>query len=136
MKSKKIKWNVLCQSSDNLVRGFTFHGQFVYAITHTGAPKYKVVRTDASILTGSMPQRRLWPKGPDSIQSLTKCRHYLLIVYSNGVVGRLVKYDQATGTSSENQTSKVRHHQRQLPGLAVGSLPGGHHFLDFSHDDL
>ncbi len=100
LKSKKIKWNVLCQSSDNLVRGFTFHGQFVYAITHTGAPKYKVVRTDAKHPDWEHAETVV-AEGPDSIQSLTKCRHYLLIVYSNGVVGRLVKYDQATGKSSE-----------------------------------
>ena len=45
LKKKKIKWEVLCKPSDNLVRGFEFHDQYVYAVTHTGAPKYKVVRT-------------------------------------------------------------------------------------------
>src|SRR5262249_45374166 len=45
MKKNKIKWNVLCQQSDNLVRGMAFDRDYVYAITHSGAPKYKIVRT-------------------------------------------------------------------------------------------
>jgi prolyl oligopeptidase len=43
--NKKIGWTVLCQQSDNLVRGMEFQGDYIYAVTHAGAPKYKVVRT-------------------------------------------------------------------------------------------
>src|SRR4051812_1277335 len=49
MKNKKIKWQVLCEPSDNLVRGMAFYGNYVYAITHTGAPKYKLVRTSLKL---------------------------------------------------------------------------------------
>jgi prolyl oligopeptidase len=41
------------------------------------------------------------PEAADSVQSITKSKHYLLVVYSNGVVGRLVKYDLATGKVEE-----------------------------------
>src|SRR5262249_52053398 len=44
MKNKKIKWQVLAKTSDNLVRGLAFHKDQVYAVTHQGAPHYKVVR--------------------------------------------------------------------------------------------
>jgi prolyl oligopeptidase len=32
---------------------------------------------------------------------MTKCKHFLLVVYSDGVVCRLVKYDFATGKTAE-----------------------------------
>jgi prolyl oligopeptidase len=101
MKGKnRIKWNVLCEPSDNLVRGMQLDRNYVYAITHTGAPKYKVVRTSVKHPDWAHAETVI-PEAPDSVQSITKSRHYLLVVYSNGVVGRLVKYDLATGKMEE-----------------------------------
>ncbi len=100
LKSPKIKWAVLCQTSDNLVRGFEFNRGYIYAVTHEGAPKYKVVRTAVKHPDWKHAETVI-PEAGDSIQSMTKCKHYLLVVYSNGVVGRLVKYDLATGTYAE-----------------------------------
>lgn len=100
LKKKKIKWDVVCQPSDNLVRGMTFHGAYIYAVTHEGAPKYKVVRTSVKHPDWKHAETII-PEGADSIQSITKSRHYLLVVYSNGVVCRLVKYDLATGKTTE-----------------------------------
>ena len=100
LKHKKIKWNVLCKRSDNLVRGLAFHGDHVYAVTYTGAPKYKVVRTDVKHPDWEHAETII-PEGADSIRYITKSKHYLLIVYSNGIVGRLVKYDLTTGKTAE-----------------------------------
>jgi prolyl oligopeptidase len=100
LKHKKIKWDVLCRPSDNLVRGIAFHRDYVYAVTHAGAPKYKVVRTNVKHPDWEHAETVI-PDGADSIQHIIKCKHYLLIVYSNGVVGRLVKYDLATGAITE-----------------------------------
>jgi prolyl oligopeptidase len=97
---KSIKWDVLCQQSDNLVRGMAFYGQHIYAITHTGAPKYKVVRTDVKHPDWAHAETII-PEAADSIQSITKTKHYLIVDYSNGVVGRLVRYDFATGKTEE-----------------------------------
>jgi len=94
LKNKKIKWDVLCKPPDNLVRGYAFHGDYVYAVTHTGAPKYKVVRTSMKHPDWEHAETII-PEEADSIQSVTKSRHYLLVVYSDGVVCRLVKYDLA-----------------------------------------
>jgi prolyl oligopeptidase len=105
MKSEKIKWDVLCKSSDMLVRGIEFHGDYVYAITHAGAPKYKLVRTTVKHPDWEHAETVI-PEGADSIQSITKSEHYLLIVYSNGVVDRLVKYDLATGKTTEIKLPK------------------------------
>jgi prolyl oligopeptidase len=41
----KLTWSVLAKPSDNLVRGIVFHKDSVYAVTHEGAPRYKVIRT-------------------------------------------------------------------------------------------
>src|SRR6185436_17040744 len=95
-KAKKIKWNVLCKQSDSLVRGMALDRNYVYAITHAGAPRYKVVRTNLKHPDWANAETVL-PEAQDSVQSITKSKHYLLVVYSNGVVGRLVKYDLATG---------------------------------------
>jgi prolyl oligopeptidase len=100
MKNKKIKWDVLCTTSDNLVRGFAFNSDCVYAVTHTDAPKYKVVRTSVKHPDWAHAETVI-PEGADTIESMSKCKHYLLFVYSDGVVCRLVKYDLATGKTAE-----------------------------------
>ena len=114
LKHKQVKWDVLCKPSDNLVRGLVLHDDFIYAVTHTGAPKYKVVRTSL--------KRPDWehagtvvPEGADSIQSITRSKHFLLIVYSNGVAGSLLKYDLATG-----KTSRIK---LPVPGTVNVSCP-------------
>ena len=100
VKNKKIKWDVLCKHSDNLIRGFAFNGDYVYAVTHTDAPRYKVIRTSVKHPDWAHAETVI-PEAADSIQSITKSKHYLLVVYSNGVVGRLVKYDLAAGKTTE-----------------------------------
>jgi len=100
MKNKKIKWDVLCKTSDNLVRGFAFYGNYVYAVTHTNAPRYKVVRTSVKHPDWAHAETVI-PEEADTIESMAKCKHYLLIVYSDGVACRLVKFDLATSKTSE-----------------------------------
>ncbi len=100
LKHPKIKWDVLCQPSDNLIRGIAFHGDYVYAITHTGAPKYKVVRTNVKHPDWDHAETVISEQA-DTVQSITKSRHYLLVVYSDGVLDRLVKYDLKTGRTTD-----------------------------------
>jgi prolyl oligopeptidase len=96
----KIKWDVLCQTSDNLVRGLAFSGDYAYAVTHANAPRYKLVRTSIKHPDWKNAET-VFPEGPDSIQDITKSKDYLFVVYSNGVLCRIVKLDLATGASSE-----------------------------------
>ena len=100
LKHKKIKWDVLCKRSDNLVRGRAFYGDYVYAVTHTSAPQYKLVRTSVKHPDWEHAETVI-PEGADAIQSITKSKHYLLVVYSDGVVCRLVKYNLAAGKTAE-----------------------------------
>jgi len=100
LKSGKIKWQPLCKTSDKLVRGLAFDQGYVYAVTHAGAPKYRVVRTSVKHPDWEHAETVI-PEASDSVQSIAKSKHYLFVVYSNGVVGRVVKYDLATGQTAE-----------------------------------
>ncbi len=100
MNGGKIKWEPLCKVADKLVRGLEFDRDHVYAVTHAGAPKYRVVRTNVKHPDWEHAETVI-PEAADSVQSIAKSKHYLFIVYSTGVVGRIVKYDLATGKSAE-----------------------------------
>jgi prolyl oligopeptidase len=95
----KIKWDVLCKPADDLVRGIIFQGDYAYAITHADAPQYKIVRTSLNHPDWDHAETVI-PEAADIIQSITKCRHYLIVTYSDGVICRLVKYEFATGKTS------------------------------------
>ena len=95
---QSINWNVLCERSDMLVRGLAFDRDHVYAVTHAGTPNYKVVRTSVRHPDWKHAEMVV-PEAADSIQYITKSKHYLLVVYSNGVAGRLLKYNLSSGTS-------------------------------------
>jgi prolyl oligopeptidase len=96
----KMKWSVLALPSDNLVRGMVFYKEHAYAITHAGAPKYKVVRTRVDHPDWKAAETVV-PEAKDSIQSITHSKSFMFVVYSNGVVGRLLKYTLDTGKASE-----------------------------------
>ncbi len=98
--NSKLKWSVLALPSDNLVRGIVFYKDHVYAVTHAGAPKYKIVRTRVDHPDWKTAETVV-PEAKDSIQSITHSKSFLFVVYSNGIVGRLVKYTLDTGKASE-----------------------------------
>jgi prolyl oligopeptidase len=98
--NSKVKWSVLALPSDNLVRGIVFYKDHVYAVTHAGAPKYKIVRTRVDHPDWKTAETVV-AEGKDSIQSITHSKSFMFVVYSNGVVGRLVKYTLDTGKASE-----------------------------------
>jgi prolyl oligopeptidase len=100
MTNSKIEWKVLCKPSDNLVRGMEFYGDYVYAVTHTDAPKFKLVRTSVKHPDWGHAETVL-PEADDSIQYIAKSRNFLFIVYSNGIISRIVKYSPSDGRSSE-----------------------------------
>jgi prolyl oligopeptidase len=96
----RIRWKVLCNRSDRLVRGHAFDRDHVYAVTHAGASRYKVVRTSVKHPEWEHAETVI-PEAADSIQQIARCKHYLFVVYSNGVVGRLVKYELSSGETKE-----------------------------------
>jgi prolyl oligopeptidase len=96
----KLAWSVLAKPSDNLVRGIAFHKDSVYAVTHDGAPRYKVIRTLVDHPDWKTAETVV-PEAKDSIQSLESSRDFLFIVYSDGISGRLVKFGLDTGRATE-----------------------------------
>ncbi|HXB01730.1 MAG TPA: prolyl oligopeptidase family serine peptidase [Opitutaceae bacterium] len=100
MKHARVKWDVLCQISDNLVRGIEFYGDYVYAVTDVNAPRYKLVRTSVKHPDWKHAETVI-PESADSIQYIAKSKDYLFVVYSNGIIGRIVKYGLSTGKLSE-----------------------------------
>ena len=100
MKDGKLKWSVLAKTTDNLVRGLAFYGDQVFAVTHGGAPRYKVVRTSVKHPDWSKAETVL-PEAKDSIQYIAKSKSFLFVVYSDGIIGRIVKYDLASGKDSD-----------------------------------
>jgi prolyl oligopeptidase len=96
----QLKWSVLALPSDNLVRGMVFHKDHVYAVTHSGAPKYKIVRTRVAHPDWKTAETVV-PEAKDSIQSITHSKSFMFVVYSNGITGRLVKYTLDTGKAAE-----------------------------------
>ena len=101
--------------SDNLVRGFAFHKDQVYAVTHRVRPiqsrSHQLEHPDWENA------ETVIPEATDSIQSITKSKDFLFVVYSNGVVGRIVKYDLDTGNDRRGETAGLRHRRHQLSRL-------------------
>ena len=100
MKHEKLEWKVLARTTDNLVRGVAFYKDRVYAVTHEGAPRYKLVRTSVAHPDWTRAETVL-PEAGDSIQSIVKSKSFLYVVYSDGITGRVVKYDLDGGKASE-----------------------------------
>jgi prolyl oligopeptidase len=96
----KVKWSVLATPADNLVRGIVFDKNSVYAVTHTGAPRYKIVRTRVEHPDWKTAETVI-PEAKDAIQYITHSKSYLFAVYSDGFVGRLVIYPLDGGRTSE-----------------------------------
>ena len=95
----KLNWKPVCERSDNVL-DYAIQDGFIYALTHTNAPKYKVVRTSLKNPDWAHAQTVL-PEAGDSLQSITRSRHYLFAHYTNGIVSRIVKYDFASGKTSD-----------------------------------
>ena len=116
MQQGKLKWSVLARPTDNLVRGLAFYGDQVYAVTHGGAPRYKLVRTSVTHPDWSKAETVL-PEARDSIQYMVKSKSFLFVVYSNGITGRIVKHDLTSGKDARRQAPHLGQRRHQLSGL-------------------
>jgi prolyl oligopeptidase len=96
----KLEWAALATPADNLVRGIVFDKDYVYAVTHSGAPKYKILRTRVTHPDWKTAETVV-PESKDSIQSIVHSKSFMFVVYSDGIVGRLVKYAFDTGKTAE-----------------------------------
>jgi prolyl oligopeptidase len=96
----RVTWKPLAERADKLVRGTAITPEWFYSITSADAPHYKVVRAPLDAPDWAHAQTVI-PQAADSIDSMTQSKDYLLVVYSNGINGRLVRHALATGVTSE-----------------------------------
>ena len=95
-----IHWKPLAQRADKLVRGFAITPEWLYSITSADAPHYKIVRSRLDSPDWAQAETAI-PEAADSVDSMTQSKDYLLVAYTDGINGRLVRHALATGTSSE-----------------------------------
>lgn len=94
-----VKWSILCERSDCLVGDPVFAGEDVYAWSEADAPRGKLVRTRAT--RPDWPHAEVvLPQQADSIQYLSRSKIWILVGYSDGIVGRVVKFSLQTGKAS------------------------------------
>ena len=96
----RVTWKPLAQRSDNLVRGFALHGDSTYAVTHASAPHYRVVRTRTDAPDWKSAETVV-PEAADSIDAIDQSRDFLLVTYSDGIKGRLVRHEFTSGSLQE-----------------------------------
>lgn len=96
----QVHWKLLAQRDDKLVRGIAITPEWLYSITSADAPHYKVVRARLDSPDWKHAEIVI-PEAADSIDSMTQSKDYLLVAYTDGINGRLVRHALATGTSTE-----------------------------------
>jgi prolyl oligopeptidase len=97
---QKIAWKSVAQPADGLVRGMVVSGGWLYAVTYTGAPHYRVVRSRLDAPDWKKAETVI-PEAGDSIEGITQSKDFMLVQYSNGITGRVVQYQLASGATRE-----------------------------------
>jgi len=100
LNSESISWKVLCRPEDKLVRGIEFVGDNAYAITYKDAKNYKLIRTTLSNPDWATATTIAAEKKDQTLESITHCKSYLLLTYSDGINNHIYKYDLAKKTFS------------------------------------
>jgi len=98
--SGKIQWKTLCTPADKLVRGMEFVGDRVFSITYDGAKNYKLLETSIKNPDWKHAKTIAEEKSDQTLEYITHCKDYVLMVYSDGINNHLLKYNVATGKTS------------------------------------
>lgn len=96
----KLKWQEVGKTSDKLVRGVEYDRDKIYAVTHADAARYKLIRTSLAHPDWQHAETVI-PEARDSIERIVKSKSFLYVLYSDGIVGRIVKYGLDSGKTSE-----------------------------------
>jgi prolyl oligopeptidase len=98
--SGKIQWKTLCTPADKLVRNSDIVGDKMFAITHNGAKKYKLVSVDLKNPDWSN-AKVIAPEKAMVLEGFSRCKDYLLIRYSDGINSHFYKYNLTTEAMTE-----------------------------------
>jgi len=99
--SGKIQWKVLCKPEDKLVRSMEFIDDDVYAITYNKAKNYKLVHTSLLNPDWNTAETVAAEKPDQTLESITHCKDFLLLTYSDGINNHIYKYNFKTKITAE-----------------------------------
>ena len=99
--SGKIDWKILCKPEDKIVRGREIIGNDVYAITYKDAKNYKLVHSTLTNPDWDKAEIIAAEKQNETLESITHCKDYLLLTYSDGINNHIYKYHFKTKKTSE-----------------------------------
>lgn len=99
--SGKIEWKVLCKPEDQLVRGMETIQNDVYAITYKNARNYQLVHTTLPNPNWEKADVIAPEKKDQTLESITHCKDYLLLTYSDGINNHVYKYHLLTRKTTE-----------------------------------
>ena len=97
----KIDWKILCRPEDKIVRGREIIGNDVYAITYKNAKNYKLVHTTLTNPDWDKAETVAEEKQNQTLESITHCKDYLFLTYSDGINNHIYKYHLTTKKTSE-----------------------------------
>ncbi|HEY4874909.1 MAG TPA: prolyl oligopeptidase family serine peptidase [Puia sp.] len=101
LNSLKIDWKILCIPDDKIVRGREIIGDDVYAITSKNVKNYKLIHTTLSNLNWSKAETIAEERSNQTLESITHCKDYLLLNYSDGINNSIYKYNFKTKKTTE-----------------------------------
>ena len=106
----RIAWKSVAQLPDGLRRDslrrdglrhdIVVHDGWLYAATHVGASRYRVVRSRIDAPDWKKAETVV-PEAADAILSITQSKDYMLVEYTNGINGRVVQVHLPSGTARE-----------------------------------
>jgi prolyl oligopeptidase len=93
-----IEWKRLLKKEDH-VTSFVVNGDDIYMLTYTGAPKYKIIKSDLRNFSVSNAGIVI-PEGKDKIDGLTRTKDYLLVTYTDGINATAKQHNMKSGESA------------------------------------
>ena len=90
-----IEWKRLLQKEDH-VTNFVANGDDIYLLTYTGAPKYKIIKSNLKDFSVSE-AKIVVPEGKDKIDGITRSKDFLLVTYTDGINATAKQYNMNSG---------------------------------------
>jgi prolyl oligopeptidase len=100
-KNDKYQWKILCKPSDGIVRSRIIINDDIYAISYKNAKNFKLVHTFLSNPNWDSAEIIIPEKKDKTLQTMIRCKDFLILAYSNGINHSLFKYNLKTKVVSE-----------------------------------
>ncbi|MEP6927055.1 MAG: prolyl oligopeptidase family serine peptidase [Ginsengibacter sp.] len=101
LNSNKIDWKILCKPEDKIVRGREIIDNDIYAITYKNAKNYKLIHVLLSNPSWDNAETIAEERQGQTLESITHCKDYLFLTYSDGINNHIYKYHFKTKKTSE-----------------------------------